>query len=78
MVRVFVAISVVVGGIAALAQNTPTADSKRQLPWVASPSPETERLSNALVGTWITSEKFEPNQFLKNGAAGAGTFSIHK
>lgn len=37
-----------------------------------------KRLSDALIGTWKTEEKFEPNQFLKEGATGAGMFTIRK
>jgi len=77
MIKLLIAAVVALGGITALVQHT-SAAPKPQLSWIVAPSPEIHRLSAALVGTWRTTEKFEPNEFLKNGAAGTGAFSIRK
>ena len=60
--------------MAAVAQQTPV--PKPQLSWVAPQAPEIKRLADLLAGEWTTTEKFEANEFLRNGATGSGVFSI--
>jgi hypothetical protein len=61
-----------------VAQQKPVPQVKAALPWVAAEAPEVQRLALALSGKWRTTEKFEANEFLKNGANGSGVFSIRK
>ena len=41
------------------------------------PSPQMERLSKMLLGSWNTSEKFEPSSFMPKGGSGKGTETFH-
>jgi hypothetical protein len=72
--KYFVASLIVLLGVAAVAQQTPA--PKPQLSWAASQAPEVKRLADSLVGEWKTTERFEANEFLRNGATGSGVFSI--
>jgi hypothetical protein len=60
--------------MAAVAQQTPA--PQPQVSWVAPQAPEVKRLADLLAGEWTTTEKFEANEFLRNGATGSGVFSI--
>src|SRR5438067_4941773 len=41
------------------------------------PSPQMEKLSKMLLGSWNTSEKFEPSPFMPKGGSGKGTETFH-
>jgi hypothetical protein len=71
--------------IVAAAQDKPKASSKetgklmekkaggQMAMSVAKPSPEMEKLSKMVVGTWNTTEKHEPSPWAPKGATGKGT-----
>lgn len=65
---------IVLLAMAAVAQQTPA--PKPQFSWAAPQSPEVKRLAELLAGERKTTEKFEVNEFLRNGATGSGVFSI--
>jgi hypothetical protein len=75
MMKYFVASVIVLLAMAAVAQQTPA--PKPQVSWAAAQAPEVKRLADLLAGEWKTTEKFEANEFLRNGATGSGVFSIH-
>jgi hypothetical protein len=78
MMKCFVVGVFALSCVAGVAQQKPTSAAEAALPWVAAEAPEVQRLALALSGKWKTAEKFEANEFLKNGATGSGVFSIRK
>ena len=74
MMKHLVASLFVLFALAAVAQQTPA--PKSQLSWAAPQTPEVKRVADLLAGEWKTTENFEANEFLRNGATGSGVFSI--
>jgi hypothetical protein len=78
MKKCFFAAVLAVLGTGAVAQQAQAPAPRPELSWVAPQVPEVQRVFDVLAGQWKTTERFEANQFLKNGATGSGSFSIRK
>lgn len=59
--------------VSAKSEAKPAAAAAEMMP---KPSPEMEKLSKWLVGTWKTDEKHEPSEWMPQGGTGKGTETV--